>query len=115
MPRPLDSKVEAELPNLAFQLGITSEMGLAALRVAINNLITFERKQRDYGSGNIAAFGEFGVLVRVNDKVERLKTLHKRALADHSDTPHNESVADSWLDLANYGLIGYLCHEGDWR
>lgn len=32
-------------------------------------------KQRDYGHSNITDFGEYGVLVRLNDKVCRLKNL----------------------------------------
>ena len=33
------------------------------------------KKQHDYGHENILAFGEFGVLVRTNDKLARLKNL----------------------------------------
>lgn len=70
---------------------------------------TFCRKQRDYGRGNIAKFGENGVLVRVSDKVERLINLSNRA-----DAPMNESVDDSWLDVATYGVIGMICRRGEW-
>lgn len=31
------------------------------------------KKQRSYGHKNITDFGSFGVLVRVNDKINRLK------------------------------------------
>lgn len=69
------------------------------------------RKQRDYGSGNIAAFGELGVLVRTHDKLARLRHL----LWDRrGKVPENEPVEDSWLDLANYGLIGLMCRRGWW-
>lgn len=69
------------------------------------------RKQRDYGSGNIAAFGELGVLVRAHDKLARLRHLlwERRGQA-----PENEPVEDSWLDLANYGLIGLMCRRRWW-
>ncbi|MCY0865420.1 MAG: helix-turn-helix transcriptional regulator [Sulfobacillus sp.] len=33
------------------------------------------RKQQDYGPGNINAFGELGLVVRLSDKIERLKHL----------------------------------------
>ncbi len=66
-------------------------------------------KQRDYGPGNIAAFGEIGVLVRMNDKFERLKNLLKTGKA-----PKNESIEDSWVDLFNYPLIGVAVHRGWW-
>ncbi|MBT9259482.1 MAG: hypothetical protein KM310_06975 [Clostridiales bacterium] len=70
------------------------------------------RKQRDYGSGNISAFGEFGVLVRASDKVHRLKNLLEKA--EKGQVPQNEPLFDSWLDLANYGLIGMLLQSGLW-
>ena len=60
-------------------------------------------KQKDYGPQNILSFGECGVLVRVNDKVERLKNLHKAGRQ-----PKNESVEDTWKDIANYGIIALM-------
>ena len=60
-------------------------------------------KQKDYGPGNILSFGEYGVLVRVNDKVERLKNLHKAGR-----NPNNESIDDTWKDIANYGIISLM-------
>lgn len=68
------------------------------------------RKQRDYGQGNISAFGEFGVLVRANDKMERLKNLLGKGRE-----PSNESVEDTWMDLANYAVIALLCRRGLWQ
>lgn len=65
------------------------------------------RKQRDYGHGNILAFGELGVVVRVSDKAERLKHLYKTG-----DAPRNEAVEDTWDDLAGYSLIGKMLRRG---
>lgn len=91
------------------QFSIETKMGIEALRVAIANIATLDMKQRDYGSGNISSFGEFGVLVRMNDKMERLKNLLKMEL------PKNESVEDSYLDLANYAIIAVLVRRGIWK
>lgn len=66
-------------------------------------------KQKDYGPGNIAAFGEMGVLIRLNDKVERLKNLLKTGA-----TPANESLEDTWIDILNYGMIGLAVHRKWW-
>ena len=49
-------------------------------------------KQRDYGHSNITDFGEYGVLVRLNDKVCRLKNL-----LGNKKEPKNESIDDSWM------------------
>ena len=72
---------------------------------------TFKKKQANYGKGNIAKFGERGVLIRCNDKIERLINLvwdeKPNALAD-------EGIEDTWEDLADYGLIALLVRRGVW-
>lgn len=65
-------------------------------------------KQHDYGSKNIATFGETGVLVRANDKIERLINL----LWTKRTQPKNESIEDSWLDLANYSVLALMARRG---
>jgi hypothetical protein len=68
---------------------------------------TIIRKQRDYGKNNILAFGEFGVLVRENDKIERLKNL-----VQNNRTAENESVGDTWLDVGGYAVIAIMLLNG---
>lgn len=70
---------------------------------------TMLSKQADYGPGNIAAFGELGVLVRASDKLERLKNL-----VMGNRTPNHESIDDAWLDLGNYGIIAQMVRRGWW-
>lgn len=64
-------------------------------------------KQKDYGPKNITMFGGYGVLVRSNDKLQRLKNL----LGGGSD-PQNESIRDTWMDLRNYAQIAIMLHRG---
>jgi hypothetical protein len=85
------------------------ELILDFFDVLLNALAVFKYKQYDYGPGNIAGFGEVGVLVRLNDKIERLKNL----MLNNKEI-NNESVYDTWLDIANYGLIGLMCKENLW-
>ena len=70
-------------------------------------------KQLDYGPGNInnAPGGAInGILVRMNDKMERLKNL-----TYHSDgEPQNESIDDSLIDIANYAVIAMMVRRGSW-
>ena len=66
-------------------------------------------KQLDYGPDNINDFGDFGVLVRANDKMRRLKNLYK---SDRE--PVHESVDDSWMDKGNYATIARMYRNGDW-
>lgn len=60
-----------------------------------------------YGPGNIAEFGELGVLVRLSDKLARLR--HSREV-DFAD----ESSRDAWIDIIGYGLIGLAWADGQW-
>jgi hypothetical protein len=95
---------------VADDLGITTPLGKAALAAFLEAAILLDKKNCDYGPNNITAFGEKGVIVRLNDKVERLKTL-----VWGNKAPEHEKVSDTWLDTANYGIIGLLCHRGIWK
>jgi hypothetical protein len=66
---------EVNVDHIVEMLGIRTEMGKKALALALRNVQVLDSKQLDYGSANIADFGEYGVLVRANDKVARLKNL----------------------------------------
>ena len=75
-----------------------------------------DKKQQDYGTdgdpfANVRAAEDFGVpawlgcLIRMNDKMTRLKTFAKKG------TLANESVEDSLRDLAVYSLIALLLYR----
>ena len=69
-------------------------------------------KQKDYGPYNIsrAPGGALnGLRVRIYDKVSRINNL-----IDTGATPENESLRDSFLDLANYGVIALMVLDGNW-
>ena len=63
-------------------------------------------KQHDYGHDNINAFGEFGVLVRTNDKVARLRNLQGKEGV-------TEPRIDAWKDIVGYGIIALMI-DRDW-
>lgn len=70
------------------------------------------RKQNDYGPTNIALApgGPInGLRVRMHDKLARINHL-----VDSGKDPANESLRDSFLDLANYAIIGLMVLDGDW-
>jgi len=92
---------------LLLSLSPKTQLGEECAREAVENLEIIDTKQRDYGRGNLDAFGSYGVLVRSFDKISRLSTLYGRM--DHEKV-HHESVEDSWRDLANYALIGLVEH-----
>lgn len=64
---------------------------------------TYECKNADYGDSFGKSFTEFGLIsavVRMNDKMERIKQLSRGKGAKVE-----ESIEDSLLDLANYCIM----------
>lgn len=105
--RPEPMHILAE--TVGANMGLKTTMGIKALAIALENIKVLDEKQADYGSQNIAAFGEYGVLVRVTDKHARLKNL-----LTNVKEPKNESILDTWLDISNYAIIATLCRKGEW-
>lgn len=95
---------------IAASYNIETDMGIEALKVAIECVALLDRKQRDYGSANISNTGEHGVVTRIADKSARLIQLVLRNVH-----PANETVEDSYMDTANYGIIGLLLRRGIWK
>ena len=70
------------------------------------------RKHADYGPTNIsnAPGGALnGLRVRIHDKVARINHL-----IDNDAEPENESLRDSFMDLANYAVIALMVLDGTW-
>ena len=70
------------------------------------------QKHKDYGPKNIAQSpgGPLnGLRVRMWDKFARINNL-----IDSGATPENESLKDSFLDMANYAIIAMLVLDGEW-
>jgi len=76
----------------------------------LENIRLFDKKQHDYGPGNIEKFMQTGVMIRLSDKLERLINLWKK----DSTSAECEAVMDTWADISNYGAIGQMCLSGEW-
>jgi hypothetical protein len=71
------------------------------------------RKHRDYGPTNIsrAPGGAInGLQVRIHDKVARINHL-----IENDAQPENESLRDSFMDLANYAVIALMVLDDTWE
>ena len=82
----------------------------------------FCRKQYDYGPQNIAVgtilktkedvkLSLLGIWFRMNDKIERLKTLLMR---DDGNSVADEPVVDSYNDISVYGIMAQVVSRGKW-
>ena len=70
------------------------------------------RKHMDYGPKNISQSpgGPLnGLRVRMWDKIARINNL-----IESGDDPQNESLEDSFKDLANYSIIALMVLRGKW-
>ena len=83
--------------------------------------ITFCKKQRNYGPGNISVGTSLetkddvklsltGLWFRINDKVQRLKQLVVLGQPDEV----GESIQDTYEDLSVYGVIAQIVQRGKW-
>ena len=81
----------------------------------------FCRKQHDYGPGNISVGTQLqtpeevnlsltGLWFRMNDKIQRLKTL----LMGNKDSAVDEPLEDAYLDVSNYGIMATIVKNGKW-
>ena len=103
---------EEEYPELADEFkSIQSEM-----------YEMFARKHMDYGLNNIALGGDLtnaedkkfsltGLAIRLTDKISRLKNL----LINGKNYVKGEGMEDTFIDIANYGIIGLLVGRDKWK
>ena len=82
----------------------------------------FARKHMDYGLNNIALGGDLtnaedkkfsltGLAIRLTDKISRLKNL----LINGKNYVRGEGMEDTFIDIANYGIIGLLVGRDKWK
>jgi len=87
--------------------GLNSEW----LEVAMETSELFYKKHQSYGPDNISATGLPGVVVRMWDKINRLRRLVLEGAPEALD---DETLEDTLMDIADYAIIGLLVHRGIW-
>ena len=100
-----------ELNILGQRLLLKNPVSVRFLEQALKQTIVFDGKQSDYGPANIADFGTYGVVVRMNDKFRRIAHLFQQG---RRRRPVNEAIRDSFLDIANYAIIAHLLETNNW-
>ena len=82
----------------------------------------FLHKQHDYGPGNISVGSQLqtpeevklsltGLWFRMNDKIQRLKTL---LMGGKEAAVNGEPIEDAFLDVSNYGIMATIVKNGKW-
>ena len=98
------------------------EMTGEFLKIQSEQYELFCRKQYDYGPQIIAVgtilktpedikLSLLGLWFRMNDKIERMKTL---LLRNGTNSVEGEPVTDSFSDVSNYGVMAQVVSRGKW-
>tara|TARA_B100001113_G_scaffold328035_1_gene301980 strand:- start:192 stop:683 length:492 start_codon:yes stop_codon:yes gene_type:complete len=92
-------------------------------RIGLEMYEMFAAKHMDYGLNNIALGGDIihneddkkfsltGLAIRLTDKISRLKNL----LVNGKNYVRGEGMEDTFIDIANYGIIGLLVGRNKWK
>ena len=90
-------------------------------KIQFEQYLTFCKKQMDYGPSNISmgtgvgehinkALSTTALIIRINDKVQRLLNL----VVTNKRKAQNEPVEDAFKDLSVYGIIAQIVRNGKW-
>ena len=109
---PIVEQMESEWP----------EMTTEFKRLQREQYELFCHKQHDYGPGNISVGTQLqteeevhlsltGLWFRMNDKIQRLKTL---LMGNRDNAVEGEPMEDAYLDVSNYGIMATIVGRGKW-
>ena len=98
------------------------EMTKEFKKIQQEQYVLFLHKQHDYGPGNISVGTQLqtpeevklsltGLWFRMNDKIQRLKTL---LMGDKEAAVEDEPMEDAYLDVSNYGIMATIVSRGKW-
>ena len=98
------------------------EMTKEFQRLQHEQYVLFLHKQHDYGPGNISVGTQLatpdeiklaltGLWFRMNDKIQRLKTL---LMSGRENAVEGEPMEDAFLDVSNYGIMATIVKNGKW-
>lgn len=73
--------------------------------------LLWQKKQASYGPRNIGDFGAAGCLIRLNDKVQRLR---RKYYMHQEETLDDETTEDTWFDAMGYSLMGLMNQRNQW-
>jgi len=72
-------------------------------KIQAEALELFTRKNADYGDA-FAKYGQIGVLMRIEDKIQRALSITKSSITMVND----ESIRDTLIDLHNYAAMALM-------
>ena len=92
-------------------LGCTEALTLPFIRIVLEDIQLFDKKQHDRGPGNIQRFGEKGIIIRMADKYEKIYT----SGWEGRELKGSEPVEQEYADMSVYSVIARLVRKGEWK
>jgi hypothetical protein len=106
-------KVLVPIPQI--KLESTQELIQFHIKICQKARDLMEKKNSDYGGvdepfRNFHGFGAYGILVRLSDKIARMRTFLEKLKNKEPMAVISESVEDTAIDAINYVILflGYL-------
>ena len=94
-----------ELTHILTDLGVSALIELGADFVTRQSIVDMLcDRHRKYGMGNILEFREYGLLIRMSDKVARI--------ANDAGDFADETTIDAYMDLVGYAAIAHMLSQG---
>lgn len=106
----LEKQISELVPLICERLELTTVAAKEFVRLSLKDSKLFDNKQHDYGSHNISDFGFVGVIIRMNDKFQRIKHLAK----GNKKVRVKEKLTDNLTDISNYAKIARMLDDGKW-
>ena len=86
-------------------------MNIEELKKILDEIeVLMKKKNEMYGDENIVKIGKQGVILRITDKIERLKNLFEKKI-----NPPEETIEDTWQDIISYSVIGLMLERNRWK
>jgi hypothetical protein len=105
--------LDLEPDNL--KINSTDDLLIFHERICTRARQLMKKKNSDYGGKgepfrNFHGFGSFGILVRLSDKIARMRTFNEKLKNGEALAVISESIEDTAIDAINYVIlfIGYI-------
>lgn len=106
-------KLEQEIYT---SLNCKHEISKQYIKVLLESLNRFEKKQEIFDTDNISNGGEIGVFVRIGDflsKIKKYLAINEEKRAELLLT--EDKINKYYLDLGTFAFIALIFRRGDWK
>lgn len=86
------------------------------IKTVIESIAKFEKKQDVYETENISSTGEIGLIARIGDSFYEIKKYLQINDDKRSELQlTKEKIVKDFMDIAIFGLIGYMYMQDRWK